>query len=389
MPASSPMATGTTMDDNRTSEVFAGTQAVYALTPAAAERALFYLGRTESARAFISASARAAEKLPETVADRVELLTPGSFGRTVADNWKLFDAHLFIMATGIVVRRITGLLEGKTRDPAVVVCDEKGDFAISLLSGHIGGANRLARRVAAVFGGRAVITTATDVQGLAAIDEIAARKGFRIINPQAIKAINSLILARRTVGVMGPSFWTRQLVEVFDERVTVISDPATADRFRSLAGLVRVDSAIDAAGRLPEGIDLPVLELASPVLVAGIGCRRGVPLAEIEEVLKSVLEAHGLLLEQVVGIASIDLKKDEAGLLDLARKLSLPLVFFAASELEKIKVPSPSARVAEATGSPSVCEAAALAAAGGELVVRKSKFSRVTVALAARPYAKD
>ena len=377
------------MGDQRTGEVFAGTQAVYALTPAAAERALFYLGRTESARAFILASALAGGKLPETVADRVESLSPGSFGRTVADNWKLFDAHLFIMATGIVVRRIAGLLEGKTRDPAVVVCDEKGDFAISLLSGHIGGANRLARRVAAVFGGRAVITTATDVQGLAAIDEIAARKGFRIINPQAIKEINSLILARRPVGVLGPSFWTRQLAEAFDERVMAVSDPVMENGFRTLAGLVRVDSAIGAAGRLPEDCNLPVLELESLALVAGIGCRRGVPEDEIEEALKSVLDDCGLALERVVGIASIDLKKDEAGLLSLARRLSLPLVFFAASELENIKVPSPSARVAEATGSPSVCEAAALKAGGGELVVPKCKFSRVTVALAARPYAKD
>ena len=359
---------------------FLDTQAVYALTPAAAERALFYLERTDSARAFILASALAGKTLAGEFKARVEVIAGGTFGKTVAANWKRFDAHLFIMATGIVVRQIARHLEHKTLDPAVVVCDEKGEFAISLLSGHIGGANRLARRVAGVFGGRAVITTATDVQGLPAIDEIAAHNGFTILNPEAIKAINSLVLARRAVGIAGPGFWTKLLADEFAGRAVVLSAGAERKGELDLAGIILVDR--DAGELAPGYSALPVLGLKSPRLIAGIGCRRGVPAKEIETAFMKVLKTCGLFPEQVAGLASIDLKKDEAGLLALAQKYSLPLFFYLAPELEKVVVPSPSLRVAEATGSSSVCEAAAILAGGGRLVQPKTKFSRVTVALA-------
>ena len=114
------------------------------------------------------------------------------------------DSLVCIMAAGIVVRHLAPLLQGKDRDPAVVVVDEAGRFAVSLLSGHLGGANILARRVAEVLGGTPVITTATDVQGLPALDTLAADHGLVIDNLAAVKEVSMALLAGRPVGLVDP-----------------------------------------------------------------------------------------------------------------------------------------------------------------------------------------
>ncbi|MFA6292126.1 MAG: cobalamin biosynthesis central domain-containing protein, partial [Victivallales bacterium] len=133
-----------------------------------------------------------------------EFFKEGEFTKTLEDNWKKFDGHIFIMATGIVVRKISKLLDNKTADPAVVVCDQKGNYAVSLLSGHIGGANRLAKFAASILGGQPVITTATDVQNLMAFDEMAAIEGWKVENPEMIKTLNSMLLEGKKIGLMIP-----------------------------------------------------------------------------------------------------------------------------------------------------------------------------------------
>ncbi|MEA1921888.1 MAG: cobalt-precorrin 5A hydrolase [Pseudomonadota bacterium] len=356
---------------------FSGSLALYALTPAAAKLALAFLETEAKAQAFILESALSSLPLPETGKNRVTAFAKGTFKKVVSDNWRNFAGHLFVMATGIVVRQIAPLLQGKTEDPAVVVCDEKGEFAISLLSGHIGGANRLARKTAAIFNGEAVITTATDVQGLAAIDEIAARKGFKIVNPEVIKEINGLLLARKKIAIIGHGFWSKAICSYFDDRVIECSSETFPEQNESgrITGLVLIDRDN------PPIAGLPFLFLQSPKVVVGIGCRRQTPLIEIEEAVTSVLDDHGIPWSKVVEIVSIDLKKDERGLLDLAVEKKLPLRFFSAAELENVKVPSPSTKVQAVTGSASVSEAAAILAGRGELLVEKHKFSRVTVAV--------
>ena len=358
---------------------FDGSLVLYALTPAAAELVLAFLETEAKAQAFILESALNSRPLPESSKNRVTVFAKGVFKKIVSENWQNFAGHLFIMATGIVVRQIAPLLRGKTEDPAVVVCDEKGEFAISLLSGHIGGANRLARKTAAIFNGKAVITTATDVQGLAAIDEIAARKGFKIINPEAIKEINGLLLARKKIALIGHPFWSKVVCSHFDDRVIEWSSLSIDSQMLNLAevsGFVLID------GESSPALDLPTLFLQSPKVVVGIGCRRQTPMSEIEEAVTAVLTGHGIPWSKIVEIVSIDLKKDERGLLDFAAEKKLPIRFFSAAELENVKVPSPSAKVQAVTGSASVSEAAAILAGRGELLVKKHKFSRVTVAVA-------
>ena len=162
-------------------------------------------------------AAKLAEKIPNSVLvipekfkDQIESSNPihffakGTFSQLLTEEWNKYNGHIFIMATGIVVRQISKLIRDKTKDPAVVVCDEKGEYAISLLSGHIGGANRLAKLAAKILDGNAVITTATDVQGVMAFDELATIKGWRIINSVDIKYLNSMLLEGRKIAVLIP-----------------------------------------------------------------------------------------------------------------------------------------------------------------------------------------
>jgi hypothetical protein len=134
----------------------------------------------------------------------IDFFQPGNFTQKISDNWSIHKGHIFIMATGIVVRKIAIHLKNKTEDPAVVVCDEKGKYAISLLSGHIGGGNRIAKFAASILKGDAVITTATDVQGLMAFDELASTYNWQVTNPGKIKILNTMLLEGKKIAVIIP-----------------------------------------------------------------------------------------------------------------------------------------------------------------------------------------
>jgi cobalt-precorrin 5A hydrolase/precorrin-3B C17-methyltransferase len=348
---------------------FVGTVAVYALTEAGARTAA-RLAAAVGGSLFVSRE-RAGD-LPDFEGELVRF-EGQDLANTVATQWRRFDGHIFVMASGIVVRKIAPLLTSKTTDPAVVVCDEGGRYAISLVGGHIGGANRLAQQVSAALHGQAVVTTATDVQGVVAFDEWAARQGWRVENPDAIKHLNSLLLARQRIGVALPAALVREVYGTRDHIVAVEAGALPAD----LAGLVVVDRP-DYSG--PAGI--PILRLARPGVVLGIGCNRGTPADEIEAAVQATLRDHGLDPCQVRGVASIDLKHDEEGLLAFAGRHGWPLTFLPAERLDAVAVPNPSVRVAGATGTASVSEAAALTVAGGRLLVPKQKCGAVTVAVA-------
>jgi cobalt-precorrin 5A hydrolase len=291
-----------------------------------------------------------------------------------------FRGHVCFMATGIVVRMIAPLLLGKTRDPAVVVVDEGGRHAISLLSGHLGGANRLATEVAGIIGAEAVITTATDVSGLPAIDVLAAEAGLAIENPARIKEINRAILEREPIYLHDPGGMLSTAngglaVERIDGPGGNTYGPQTGN-----AAVVWVD---DRIGKSPEG----ALVLRPRTLFVGIGCNRNTSRAEIRELLERTLTAAGLSPSSLGGIASIDLKRDEPGLLALGRDLALPLSFYTAQELNRVEtIQHPSEQVRRAVGARSVCEAAAILAANrGDLVVPKTRSKNATVAVARTP----
>lgn len=286
-----------------------------------------------------------------------------------------FSGHVFVMATGIVVRSIAGHLDHKTRDPAVVVCDEAGRHAISLLSGHVGRANRLARRVAAITGGQPVITTATDVNQVPAVDLIAVDNGLVIENPAAIKTINMALITDAPIRIHDPY---RQIIPHLPPgRATACSASAFTD---------------DGAGVFVDHmrLDLPphVLVLRPGSLVAGMGCNRGTAMDEMHDLLAAAFAENGLALASLRALATVDLKADEPGLLTLADRLAIPLMTFTRERLGRVvRVPTPSAMVEKHIGVKSVCEAAALLATHrGRLIVPKQKTRNVTVAVAADGY---
>lgn len=310
--------------------------------------------------------------------------TPGdTFDARLAENWAQFEAHIFIGATGIAVRKIAPLLRDKSRDPAVLSSSESGGHVVALTSGHLGGANRLARRVARITGGQAVVGTATDINGLPAFDEVAAQERARILNVDAIKPLNAALLAGEAVTFCGPR-------AIFERHFGALDRIVHADR----ADAVATPRAVlwDAEGTPPEGVEH--LDVTSKAFVLGVGCRRGVEALELRLIAEGHLSDVGLRPENVAAVASCDRKADEPAILELAEKWRVPTLFYPAERLDAVPVPTPSAKVREKVGTRSVSEAAALLAAGyapdapaqPHLYAPKAAFGDVTLALARLPH---
>jgi len=300
---------------------------------------------------------------------------------TLEEKFGQYTGHVFIMATGIVVRVLAPLIQSKTNDPAVVVVDDLGLNAISLLSGHIGGANELTHKIAQIIEANPVITTATDINEVPAIDVLAMENGLFIENPAAIKSVNMALLKKETIGVHDPFDWLTKKLLNFESaafhKFTYDINKLSQQSVIKNNAFVYIDDAVN---------DLPsrVLILRPPTLVAGIGCNRGTDSEEISTHLKEVLESHRLAPTSLKCLASVDLKNDEAGLIAVAESLDLPLVFFTREQLNQAKgIKNPSPVVEKHIGVKSVCEAAAILASGdGTLIVSKQSTQNVTVAIA-------
>lgn len=292
--------------------------------------------------------------------------------------WVKYRALICIMATGIVVRQIGPLVRLKTVDPAVVVLDERGNFSISLVSGHLGGANALARKVAAITGGQAVITTASDVQGKPSIDLIAQEKGLEIENIPRLRTVARAILEDEPLNVFDPYSLLRP-------HLCELTGAAWIDD--SNVGKVDPDiPCVWTSERLaPPGWSCLLLRPKN--LIVGIGCNRSTPAEEILEFIQSVFSRERLALLAMRNLASIDLKSDEPGILEAAAHLRRPVYFYPRNQIEGICVPNPSANVQKHVGVPSVCEATALLSAqNGALIVPKQKTRNVTLAIVRAEY---
>ena len=262
------------------------------------------------------------------------------------------------------MRHAAGLVNSKKVDPAVVVCDENGDYAISLLSGHIGGANRLARAVAAITGGKPVITTASDCRGIMALDELAAKYHYRIVNPDKLTEIAQAILENKLVSLKMPEELFARYYSGMDN-VEYLGDSKDV-----------IEVKINASGVL--------LKMVKRRFALGIGCRRGIAGADLKAEVGNILQSHGYSWNDINLIASAELKKDEPGLLALVEDLGIPVKFFSGEELNSIQVNGVSHAAQEHLGINSVSEAAAMLAAGkgANLIFGKTASGNVTAALA-------
>jgi precorrin-4 C11-methyltransferase len=295
-----------------------------------------------------------------------------------------FEEHqalICIMASGIVVRDLAPLLRSKHADPAVVVLDERGWHAVSLLSGHQGGANDLARRVAALLGGTPVLTTASDVQGLPAIDLLGAEQDWVLSRQEQLTAVSAALVNGEPVGVVqvaGDDSWWPD------------PPPPNLTRYPSLA---RLEEAAPAAAlvityrRVPEALlnVVPRTVVYHPrCLVVGVGCNRGTPAQEIEAAVVQTLAGADLAGESVYQLATIEDKADEDGIQKVAEDRSWPLQIFSRQEIAAVTdLPHPSEWAQQVLGVPGVAEPAAMLAANTTtLLVEKRKFTNVTVAVA-------
>lgn len=303
---------------------------------------------------------------------------PAGLKDLITSLWNKYDGFVLIMATGIVVRVIAPLLKSKETDPAVVVMDDAGRFAIALLSGHLGGANELAERCAFASGARPVITTATDVNDLPSFDMLAKDQGWVIDDISRVKTLNTLLLDNEEIAVVDPTGETRLWLH---GRGKVTFHETLAEASASSArGFLLVTNRHLPPQTCPETL----LILRPRNLVLGIGCNRGTPADEIEELVTLHLKRLFLSPKSVCCIASVAAKRDEAGLVEFAMRLHVPLRCFESDELNQIAFPSPpSVHALAAVGVAGVAEPAAiLASGGGRLLLHKVKSANVTLAVA-------
>lgn len=266
---------------------------------------------------------------------------------------------IFIGACGIAVRDIAPHLKSKTTDPAVLVLDDAGTFVIPILSGHIGGANRMARDLASRLGATPVITTATDVSGRFSVDAWAAEHGFAISSMKTAKDISAAILAGD--------------VPVTAEKPLPASLPAglTAGKTGALGIYIGIRTASPFA---------ETLRLVPRCVTLGIGCRRAVPAEAVRGAVTAALAGAGIDRRAVCGVASIDVKRDEAGLLAFCGEWKLAPVFYSAETLAAVTGTfSDSEFVKKTVGVGNVCERAAVIC-GGTLILSKYAENGVTVA---------
>lgn len=295
------------------------------------------------------------------------------------------DCLIFIGSAGIAVRTIGPLAVSKKTDPAVLVADDRLQYVIPILSGHLGGANAIACRLAAMTGAEAVLTTATDVHRKLAPDVFAQRNGLKIMDFTAAKLVAAALVRGETITI-----YTDAAVEsAVPDEVRLAGLEAFADYHGGGAMLI--------SPRKPELTDKPeVLWLVPQTVYLGIGLKAGKPEEAVAQAVEACLAQAGVDPAALAGAASIDIKREEAGLLRFAAERQLPLQFFTAAELNQVEGSfTGSAFVKQITGTDNVCERGALLLAsvdaeagtpqnnGSALLLQpKTAMDGVTVALA-------
>ncbi|MBD1939915.1 precorrin-3B C(17)-methyltransferase [Microcoleus sp. FACHB-68] len=333
--------------------------AAIATTPAGAKRLLSFCQ-----------SADATLWVPESLLDVVKTageqntrLTikayTGSLKDHLANIWADHGAFVFSLAAGAVVRLIAPLLQHKSTDPAVVVVDETGQFVISLCSGHQGGADQLARLIARQLGATPVLTGASAGLGLPAVDMLGVPFGWQR-GEGDWTGVSAAVARGETVEIFqeaGLTLWQSHLPEGHpfyfergEERENIPPMPHAQIRITFKDQLLISPSPI------------PQIHWHPKVLWVGIGCERGTSRQLIETAIQQVFKTHQLALKAIAGIATIDIKADEVGIIELCQDWHLPVKTFPAETLRGIPVPTPSTIVEAEVGTPSVAEAAAIAA---------------------------
>jgi len=299
--------------------------------------------------------------------------------------WPAYKGLIIIISLGAVVRMIAPLLEDKKKDPAVVVIDDRGENVISVLSGHLGGANELTREVAAVMGARPIITTASDVRKTIPVDLFGRRFGWEWDSADKLTPVSASVVNEEQVAVVNES----------GERDWWMHDAPMPPSIREYATIAEAQAAQPQAAlvvthRLLAREEQSILDngvLYRPkVIVLGMGCNRGTSAEEIEAVIRETLEELQFSIKSVKALATIELKKDEAGLIAVCEKYGWPFVWYSPQQLNQVQIEDPSDTVYKYTGAYGVSEPAAKLYAGvDQLVLTKKKSGNTTISVGLMP----
>lgn len=280
------------------------------------------------------------------------------------------DCIVFVGAAGIAVRAIAPLVKSKETDPAVIVVDELGRFVIPILSGHLGGANKYAKDIAELVGAVPVITTATDINRVFAVDTWAKKSGLKIRNAQNIKRISSALLSGQKIGFS------------CDYKTAVPLPDFISEAEKDLGILISRDDTNPFINTLK----------LSPVNYAlGVGCRRGIDSHVFKQVILQELSKNKIELSHIMGVASIDLKAQEAAVLNFCREYRLEFTTYTNEELQNATGEFTSSEfVKSITGVDNVCErSAALLSLGGKRILQKTCSNGVTLAVYEKEFICD
>ena len=341
-------------------------------------------GGTATGRTLLHHFAGAVLYAPERFCEPAPRLRPynTSVRQVLQSAFQRHRALICIMAAGIVVRDLAPLLRSKHSDPAVVVVDEAGRHAISLLGGHEGGANAIAEQVANALNGDAVLTTASDVLGLPALDLLGQAWGWHLEAYEGLTATQAALVNGDPLGVVQHAGSAEWLPDPRPENLTVYPTLEALVEARPSAAVLITHRAIPDTVKA----SIPaVVVYRPPSLCVGVGCKRDTPANVIAQAITTTLEEAGLSIDSLLTVASIEDKADEPGLLAACQQNDWPLRIFTRDAIEQVeRVPNPSPTAQEVLGVRGVAEPAALLAAeASTLLVDKRKYdSAVTVAVA-------
>lgn len=283
---------------------------------------------------------------------------------------KEYDGLIFISATGIAVRFMNPYIINKTLDPAVVVVDDGGNFSISLLSGHIGGANRLAQWVGDIIGAIPVITTASDNRGIESIDLFAMKNNYHMEDMEAVKDITAMMVNKNKIG-----FYSELKEIIKYDNLKILDNFQDIDH--SIQGVIIVSSQ--------KRIDIPYekhCRLIPKNINIGIGCRRGMEGKRIIEAIENILTQLNLSSKGIKAIGTIEVKKDEIGIIEACNHFNCPLKIFTLEEIKKIEDNFPKSQFVKKTiGVYSVSEPSAYLL-GGKMLTGKIKIDGITISVA-------
>ena len=294
----------------------------------------------------------------------------------IVELFKNSNALICIFSLGAVIRLIAPHLKDKKTDPAVIVIDDKTNFVISVLSGHIGGANQLTQEIAEKLGSLPVITTAADVNKTIAVDLVGREFNWKIDDDSMVTKISAHMVNEEPIGIfqdVGRKNWYKEL----PKNVSIYENLQDLKKSNSKAHLIISDKIIDDELSKESVIYRP------PSLVVGIGLHWDTTKETIKEGLEFCLEKFKLSSKSIAKLVSIKKPQDVQGLIDLGEEMGIPVEYVNREDLAEISAPNPSETVREFEGTASVSEAAAIKVSGGKLIVEKQKFPpNLTIAIA-------